>query len=129
MMQANEKTETDLLGLAERCEAATCRDDLLALAIARATNSVINAAPIGADGKGIEHFRDFTGSIDAALTLVPEGAWWNVEGSAGSGYSACTMTPNESIAHTPALAICAAALRAKATGPKAIVYPDCGGMK
>jgi hypothetical protein len=115
---------TDLEALAARVEQATGRDDRLALEVARATGTVINAAPIGADGKGIEHFPDYTASVDAALTLVPEG-WtaWELRSRWGlHGFSADISRLNKetgedverATAKTPALAITAAALRAHA---------------
>jgi hypothetical protein len=122
--QMTDERRAALLALAERCEAATGRDDLLALAIARATNLVTNAAPIGADGKGVEHFPDLTGSIDAALTLVPKGCGVSIwitpdaklPGSAALRRYDKLMVEKtyKAAAATPALAICAAALRARA---------------
>ena len=67
----------------------------------------------------------FTASIDAALTLVPEGYWWNVGHVMGPQpdtqnlfWAMCHMKGEKwpydrPIAATPALAICIAALCAR----------------
>lgn len=66
----------------------------------------------------------FTGSIDAALTLVPEGWFWNVDNNPeAGGYARMTDVPDigemmkdvRAVGRTPALALCIAALRARAT--------------
>lgn len=93
---------SELIALADACEAATGPDFHLDMEIMRAVRRDFNTAP------------GYTASLDAAMTLVPEG--W--------GYSIC---PNSSLltrsafsagimsrAKTPALALCAAALRARA---------------
>ncbi|WP_375248330.1 hypothetical protein [Sphingomonas sp.] len=64
----------------------------------------------------------YTASIDAAMTLVPEGMW--AEGALGSHadqwssleiHAPCTYDPiGQATAATPALALTAAALRARA---------------
>lgn len=55
-----------------------------------------------------------TASIDAALTLVPEGAaWWRVEQDSEGFWSRVQGMPCQGA--TPALALCSAALRARAT--------------
>lgn len=121
----------ELHALAERCEKATGPSDDLNLAIAEAVRAVIDAAPIGANGQGAKRFKSYSHSLDAAMTLVPEGwqgdrlHWW-----AGSP-SICELIETHSVggewvreagwlgraggkAATPALALCAAALRARA---------------
>lgn len=63
----------------------------------------------------------YTTSIDAALTLVPEGWGWNATGEHSTGF-VLLYPPNnypgatgvQAEAPTPALAICIAALRARA---------------
>lgn len=65
--------------------------------------------------------------LDAAMTLVPADVWWLVEGRQKNGYSACVDNPDEYFAKTPALALCAAALRALAfqkSGPTATQGAD-----
>lgn len=96
-----------LLELAERCEAATGPSYVLDLEIAE----VIAPTELAWQ-------PPFTASLDAALMLVPEGwtgivpitggddAWlWQERALAGTGHR-CR-------AATPALALCAAALRAR----------------
>lgn len=82
-----------------------------------------------ADGEPGPHFmaREYTGSLDAALTLVPDRYRWSVKGD-GTGTLPFSYTAkvgergnepswNDHYSFpcaTPALALCAAALRAKA---------------
>lgn len=121
----------DLIELAERCEAATGADTKLEREIAEALGwrHVRNKGPesewfpyvwVAPDGKcdADETYPDYTASIDAALTLVPEGWNWQV-GKGNHCWSAVYQGAPPSmrvdpIAATPALAICAAALRARA---------------
>lgn len=65
----------------------------------------------------------YTASLDAAMTLVPEGWAWMVGCAAGVRFCATIMPTDESgieadaidmFAATPALALCAAALRSRA---------------
>jgi hypothetical protein len=102
--------------LAERCEQATGPDRELDAAILAAVN----------DGHGHVTFETprYTASLDAAMTLVPEGAqvllssinpekeavdgrWHSIAGDPEA-------TEDTSSGVTPALALCAAALRARA---------------
>lgn len=53
----------------------------------------------------------YTSNLDAALTLVPEGAGWNVNGNAPLFYA--SVKGHTSKAPTPALALCIAALMAR----------------
>jgi hypothetical protein len=60
----------------------------------------------------------YTASLDAAMTLVPEGWNWLVGTDAGVGFQSALLrhgeeAPIEAIAATPALALCAAAIRAQ----------------
>lgn len=58
----------------------------------------------------------YTTSLDAALTLVPEGLCWEVESGPKTGGVAVVGTvhgPMEGIGPTPVLALCIAALRAR----------------
>ncbi|WP_387425124.1 hypothetical protein [Sphingomonas melonis] len=74
---------------------------------------------------GLIHYQapNFTGSVDAALALVPEGLW--AEGSLSSPgqlevHGPCTYEPlGKGWAATPALALCAAALKARARAMEA----------
>jgi hypothetical protein len=93
-----------LLELAERCEAAAGPDDALDWSIAEA----IGCAP------GLP----YSASLDAAMTLVPEG--WDVRMGSNSGapWAQCKRTRplvdcHNGAATTLPLAICAAALRSR----------------
>lgn len=58
----------------------------------------------------------YTASIDAALTLVPEGADWNVGAnppSADIAHRAERWMTDECFSATPAIALCIAALKAR----------------
>lgn len=80
----------------------------------------------GADLGMIFHERRYTDSIDAALALVPEGFEWSLEYQAGHHVSSdveCMIAIAklgdpcrdwESESYTPALALCAAALKVRA---------------
>lgn len=62
----------------------------------------------------------YTASIDAAMTLIPDGAFWAITmlGEERGGFHACCQLDGPMVWHeaaTPALAICAAALRAGLT--------------
>lgn len=79
---------------------------------------------IGRDGTpiiGIANCPRYSSSVDAALQLVPEGFdRWAVTGrnSATVGKAGYVTTAKDWVyAATPALALCAAALRAKAVQP------------
>lgn len=105
-----------LLELAARCEAATGADRELDGDIGRVTGA----------WKTQSSYREYrpTASIDAALTLVPEGCHASVDtelGLAECGIlqrrhddSGVTVVAFVSDCSTAALAICAAALRARA---------------
>jgi hypothetical protein len=72
------------------------------------------------DGKPGPHFTSpaYTASLDAAMTLVPEGASWSLTSALEDEPPCATVLTMESTEHglaaTPALALCAAALRARA---------------
>lgn len=106
--------------LAERCEQAAGPDRELDEAIAAAVHlkQLTYSSP--------EWIKDpeFTTSLDGALTLVPEGCGliykrhgiknvWRVQILSGGG-----ETFVDGDAATPALALCAAALRARAKAPE-----------
>lgn len=98
---------SELIELAERCERAMGPDRYINLAIANAIYGD-KLAPSGTD-------YNYTGSLDAAITLVPEGMLFIFFGDGEAavypveGWRA--HIPN-SRAATPALALCAAALKA-----------------
>ena len=105
-----------LTALVERCEAATGPDRGIDMAICIALNTGRKTDP-----------RDpgpdrFTGSIDAAVMLLPKGKAWDLTCHG----EATVYVPNVSgdgsdfqqwstVAATPALALCAASLRALAS--------------
>ena len=102
-----------LVELAERCEAAEGPDRELDDSIRFITRQPFNA----------HQEPSYTASIDAALTLVPEGHHWQVGigietefGHRDSAYAWCSQSDcgELNIAATPALALCVAALRALA---------------
>jgi hypothetical protein len=111
-----------LLELAERCEKATGPDRELDLAIARASYG--HGFPIFGERVNydpalwLERYGPITASLDAAMTLVPEGMVWFVEAYPGDHSEAAVRWPyydaDERRAATPALALCAAALKARA---------------
>lgn len=114
--------KSELLRLAERVEALRGPDYTV--------NKSILAA-LGYTWRGIAYWSKdnthfwkgstaFTGSLDAAMTLVPEGCGWSLvqatyEKSYGCIESGDDRTPDlEARAATPALVLCAAALRSLA---------------
>lgn len=120
-----------LLALADRVEAAEGANLVLerdiALAIYHSATALTgNDARISVwDGNGRTQLtvKPYTASLDAAMTLVPNGWAWMAGCDPGDGYFATLMPTDESgiVAHgvncnaaTPALALCAAALRARA---------------
>lgn len=107
-----------LLSLAERVEAATGAENELDFAIQLAVLSRAGYLP------GRASCKPYTRSLDAALSLVPSGWAWQagvgIETEAGNSDSAyawaAPVDHGELVfAATPALALCAAALRARAT--------------
>ena len=101
----------DLIALAKACERATGPDGALERAIDRALYGSIMATD-----------HRYTASLDAAMTLVPEGEGFELltmHGkptafvSAGAAIDWCDGNTVE--AATPALALCAAALKARAS--------------
>lgn len=109
-------TREGLVELAGRCEQVSGPDRALDCLIgdaigARTRNGVINVS------------ATYTASLDAAMTLVPEGLW--AEGSLSSPgqlevHGPCTYDPlGKGWAATPALALCAAALKARARAMEA----------
>jgi hypothetical protein len=126
-----------LLALAERCEQAAGPDASLDFAIALAAGYRFEKAKFEKrkwwrDPKGVRCSAlatdgpppRFTASLDAAVTLVPEGWGWAVS-TTGAGPPCAYGHPpakglavswiDDTPAATSALAICAFALRARAT--------------
>jgi hypothetical protein len=92
-----------LLELVERVEKAGSARYALDCEIAAALDIECRAAP-----------KCYTSSVDDALTLIPEGAGWDVGKPRKSFYVArCGLKLSK--AATPALALTAAALRARAS--------------
>lgn len=110
----------ELLALADRCEAASGADKDIDcwienhLGLARFEPD--RPSPIGGGwlDKRIEP-KPYTASLDAAMTLVPEGYDWIV-GRTNGGLTIHAEVGNREqyFADTPALALCAASLRALA---------------
>jgi hypothetical protein len=102
----------EMLALAERCEKAAGPDRELDEAIVAAVDAGVMDVPraLGL----VEGPPRFTASLDAAMTLVPEGAKVTMQNFGGPG-PMVLVEPNERFAAgtTPALALCAAALRAR----------------
>lgn len=115
----------ELLRLAEICEKASGASRELNVAISEAVGIPVHydegAALIYSHG-GETWVREYTSSLDAALTLVPENYWWSVGAALNVPHaaSACVWRvgpthqyPSGTVA-TAALALCAASLRALA---------------
>lgn len=97
-----------LLSLAACCEKATGPDTDLFLAIEEATGLVFERNP--------------TASLDAAMSLVPEGwGWVKLDLHPFGNEASCVQTGGKLYSRhsgkcsAPALALCAAALRARAS--------------
>jgi hypothetical protein len=112
---------TDLVELAERVEKATGPDRELDMAICLALDT---GRRVTGDGRWLGP-DEFTESLDAARELVPEGLEWRLEQRHSKGmypaYASLWGRGASDIDHhdnatgkTPALALCAAALRARA---------------
>jgi len=118
-----------LLSLADRCEREEATHDLdVAIAVAAYD---LEARPYatgkrklwwykrGTDGTamfyGEEYIPRYTTSIDAAVTLVPEGMAWTAGCEPDFTPFARLWEHDLVWASTPALALCAAALRARAS--------------
>lgn len=112
--------------LIKRLEAATGPDRELDIAIDRALFPESYARP--SDPTPVDLPEDFgkdamsmmmhpapayTASIDAALTLVPEGARWDVQRDRTAAFASIDGVTTGRCA-TPAIALCIAALRARA---------------
>lgn len=125
-----------LLDLAERCERATGPDRELDYEIAAAVNLWLaeqaysrvpgdngwySETPFIKGANKVAPSSDYTASIDAAMTLVPEGLHWVLKSSDPKAVARIGgwKTGNYRIigadAATRTLALCAAALRARST--------------
>ena len=114
-------TRDELLALADRCE----REEP-----GRFLDAKIELLFVEHDGQAFPHpdgwvlggraqpvkARPFTTSLDAAVTLVPESAGAYCAGKAATAVGHCfaSVDNEECWAKTPALALCAAALKARA---------------
>jgi hypothetical protein len=120
-----------LLGLAERCEQATGPDhpgldtdihEAVGNCVHRETEYYQVQSDTGFTCKACRKdtygfaIPKYTASLDAAMTLVPEGEDWAVGSGPLFPTSARVAGKPAVQAATPALALCAASLRAKANG-------------
>jgi hypothetical protein len=119
-MTTQAEVKTALADLAARCEKATGPDRELDAEIYVALDANReNRDALAINGAVGSWVPDFTASLDAAMTLVPEGWYWQV-GQGNHAWAAVYENPIppamrvDPIAATPALALCAAALRARA---------------
>lgn len=111
-----------LEALAARCEAAEGADrdldERIGMAIGLKRTIRIGHECLGNDREVPVNCPLYTASIDAALTLVPDGARLSVSSIASPGFHAAVMgyghrAEGFARATTPALALAAAALRAR----------------
>lgn len=126
---------TDYSDLIERLEKATGPDRQLDAEIMRAVCSELSDTMVtdtgwcvGGDHAAPSKAKDYTGSIDAALTLVPEGYWLDIETGTqklapsfewpiveiGEQHTGLSIWRGQ--AKTLALGICLAAIRARSAG-------------
>ncbi len=126
---------TGLLELADRCEKADGPDRRIDAAICRLVDLPKCQYPdclpdvlariierVESDSNQDYDVRHYTSSIEAAMMLVPEGmGWmtrWPFDGPPTNAYVSGRDTDHvNGKAATPALALCAAALRARAATP------------
>lgn len=111
-IRENAEHAGDIYTIIARLEAATGPDRDIDAAIQRTTDGRV--LHIGCGGLT----NAFTGSIEAALALVPRGYMWSVaKYNAGDG-DAFVHLPGGGVksatAKTPAIALCVAALKARA---------------
>lgn len=110
---SDERRRSELLALADRCEREEPSREL-DIAIWSTLNK-------GIDSTKWITFADFGHSLDAAVTLGPENHEWCVEtwearamGTVRQRHLGSIIQQWRSVAKSPALALCAAALRARA---------------
>ena len=144
-MTEEEEMRERLIGLAERCEAATGTDRELDRDIEltlpgvelhpdgrRFDNDLGHREPYVISGVGHPDYEPgqgyipsrYTASIDLAMSLVPEGWHWSLYDTNGFDKANAQVEPPEysfapfnADGATPALALCAAAIRARASNP------------
>jgi hypothetical protein len=105
----------------------TDRAELLALAVRCKTEGPSQELDhaiwlaIKPEGRAPSDWANYTQSLDAAVTLVPEGLGWMVRDYRDGAASALVNYPPRTamkqtahVASTPALALCAASLRVRA---------------
>jgi hypothetical protein len=121
---------SDMLNLAERCEKADGPDRDLDYLIADAIgHGQLRADTLYAWGKAGSTNEPiaalpYTASINSAISVVPEGYDWAVfRTNGGLTVHAWCGSREDMFGDNPALALCAAALRARALTPK----DDAGG--
>lgn len=114
---------TTLLALAERCEQATGPDRELDFTI---DNFMLKHGPEADRIRNPRYVLPYTASLDAAVTLVPEGCDWHCQSNPSVSACWASVSPMKvdsklqewgsgmRRASTAALALCAAALRARA---------------
>ena len=117
-------TRSELLALAARVDVATGADRMIDEAISPALGWLAPKPPLRSwrtpqGYRASDGVPRYTASLDAALTLVPEGWDWAVTKGFGESALAAASPANsvatvETQAATPALALTAAALRARA---------------
>lgn len=111
--------EDKLLGLAKRCETAAEPDRELDKAIALAVGYLKEPNDFIAPLVSVPPIPEYTASIDTALALVPKGMIAAVERRLDRGTAHVHFqyyAGQKSSAATPALALCAASLRAQEGG-------------
>lgn len=115
---------TDAAAIIDRLRAATGPDAALDLAIAKAVGAKWHAWVVVATGRFAEYRRTpprsalaYTASLDAALTLVPEGHWVEMqivpEWKPSARCSPTGSSRRNELGATPAIALCIAALLAR----------------
>ena len=107
---------TKLLELARRAEAASAGEQREILEAAGGL--ICGRTRSGLPGRNFYRFismLDAEAYESAAMMLVPEGPWWSVQRfPCGDGYLASVGNDDERRGATPALALVAASLRARA---------------
>lgn len=113
---------SEILKLAERCEAASGANYALEREIAEAVgHPSAKASGFQMQYEGVR-LPSYTASLDAAMTLVPEGCDVTLDVEKGRGGAIVfddlgVEGIGRSSAATPALALCAASLRARSAQP------------